>query len=287
MKTSASTLELNGRKISYRRVGDGLRKVLFFHGFPGSSAQVLPFLDSAKDLNLEVICLDRPGYNQTSAQSENQFQQTVTDAMAVMQNLNWKSCEVISVSGGTPFLFSFVQAFPHFVSRVTVVSGLGPIARAEFASSVSFKTKCALKLLPHLPGSVFQKILPSSGKAKKSAFNPVRFFLPASRADLKAMQNTSLQNILMQALQEAFMQSGHGPQRDAGAYLSKWSTSLPQFTGPITIWHGTEDMILSPTMAETMAKSLPQAKLNLIAGEGHYSLAFNRIHEMLAYPTTT
>ena len=62
-------MHLGARTVSYRLRGSGSRRVLFFHGFFGSSAQI-DFFDSVlADLDLQVLALDRPGYGESSAKT--------------------------------------------------------------------------------------------------------------------------------------------------------------------------------------------------------------------------
>ena len=74
---------------------------------------------------------------------------------------------------------------------------------------------------------------------------------------------------------------GMGLSGDAVAYQSHWKVSLGSFQGPVQIWHGKEDLNLPPKIGEAMAGLLPQSKLHMIEGEGHYSLIIRRIADIL------
>lgn len=276
-------LPIDGKVVCFRRLGHGRRKILFFHGFPGSSSQIMMFANQIERFDLEVLCIDRPGYNETQIRFGNQFHQVSEDAHAVMKHLGWTSCEVWSVSGGTPFLFAFAQAHSEVLAGLTVISGLGPVARSEYAKGVSRQSKWALALLPYIPGVVFRRIIPKKQMGRGSRLNPLAFFLPLSTQDQETVLDPVVQKVLWVAFTEAFRQEGRGPRRDAQAYLIKWSTDVPQYKGPITIWHGLEDQILAPEMAEEFSKSFPQSKLFLVPNEGHYSLATTRIEDILRF----
>ncbi len=240
------------------------------------------FANQLENFDLEVVCIDRPGYNETEVRLNNQFHQVTEDALAVIRHLGWSSCEVWSVSGGTPFLFTFAQTHPEVITRLTVISGLGPVARREYANGVNRQSKIALSLLPFIPGTVFRQVIPKKQMGRGSRWNPLVYFLPLSTPDRDAVQDLAVQNVLWVAFTEAFRQEGAGPRRDARAYMLKWSTEVPQYRGPVAIWHGLEDRILAPEMAKGFSRSLPQSKLFLVPNEGHYSLATKRIEEILA-----
>jgi pimeloyl-ACP methyl ester carboxylesterase len=69
--------DLKNHKVSYRKIGNGPRKILFFHGFPGSSSQIRLFESSLSLHSIEVLCFDRPCYNQTSFLSTDMMQETL------------------------------------------------------------------------------------------------------------------------------------------------------------------------------------------------------------------
>jgi pimeloyl-ACP methyl ester carboxylesterase len=285
---SVEVKQINGKNISFRRVGSGKRKILFFHGFPGSSSQVEPFRDQEKAFDLEVICMDRPGYHKTELTEGRQFDQATKAMKSLLDSYGWQSCEVISVSGGTPFLFYFTQAYPQFVSSVTVISGLGPIGNKEFQKFLGWKARFSLNLMQKLPGAVLESILPKYDPkptvGAEPKFNLIRYLLPGSPADAKAMLDLNTQEVLGRVLHEAFMQRGAGPKRDAAEYLKPWSLDLNGYAGPIKIWHGDEDQILPLKMAEQMARLIPRAQLNVLNNEGHYSLIIKRMENILRHP---
>ena len=280
--TPAEILKVDGKTLSFRRFGNGKRKILFFHGFPGSSAQSIPFRAFAESFDFEVISVDRPGYNQSELTHRGQFEQATMATWGLLKIFGWTSCEVISVSGGTPFLFSFVQAFPDFVSRISIISGLAPLVTNDFQDLIGYKTIIILRLLPNIPGAMMKRILPKSeaNQAPQRA-GLIQKLLPSSAADRIALQKPFIQNMLGQSLREAFLQDGIGPRRDAKVYLTPWSLKVSNFKGPIDIWHGSEDLVLPPPIAKRMAKSLMDSRLHIIEGEGHYSLAIDYIEEIL------
>lgn len=147
--SKANLLQQQDRTISYRKLGKGSRKILFFHGFPGSSAQIFPFQEFAESLDLEVLCLDRPGYNQTSPGNPEPFKQSNLDILTLTQELKWKQFEVISVSGGTPYLFSFLKDHSALASKVSIISGLGPICLPPIQENTSHKSTSIFIFLAH------------------------------------------------------------------------------------------------------------------------------------------
>lgn len=271
--THSSQFQIHNRRISYRRLGQGNRKILFFHGFPGSSAQVFPFQKHLDAFDLEVICIDRPGYSGTSLGTTEPFEQATEDAFLLLQELKWENFEAVSVSGGTPYLFSLLKKYSSLVHRVSIISGLGPIAHPEFRKILPSTSLLSLCLLPVTPEILFQWL----------TRNPklIRLFLKPAPSDLAVLKKIENVKILETALHEAFIQNGVGPKQDAKAFLNPWAIDSNQYPNDFQIWHGQEDQIIPVKMAKQLAKAIPQSKLNIIANEGHYSLAFNFIDKIL------
>lgn len=283
----ATLIQSDGMSISYRRVrageGKGARRILFFHGFPGSCAQIGPFQKVASEFDLDVVAMDRPGYNQTSTSAGDQREQVNRSTLGLMKHLGWSCCEAISVSGGTPFLLSLVRENPSLVSSFSIVCGLGPVANADFRDVMRPKALLAMKLLPNIPGGLIQKVLPDPSKPRNLAkFQLLRFFLPVSSADTRVVTDPWSSGVLLQGLHEAFLQKGKGPAQDARSYLTEQNIDLKGYPGGIDIWQGDDDHIVPPEMAHRLAKAIPQAKLHIVPGEGHYSLPFHRIADVLA-----
>ncbi|MCK6599115.1 MAG: alpha/beta hydrolase [Bdellovibrionaceae bacterium] len=271
--THSSQFQIHDRRISYRRLGQGSRKILFFHGFPGSSAQALPFQKYLDEFDLEVVCIDRPGYSQTVLGLIEPFEQATEDIFLLLNELKWKNFEAVSVSGGTPYLFSILKKYSSLVHRVSIISGLGPIAQPDFREILPSTSLLSLFLLPLTPEILFQWL------TKKPKL--IRLFLKPAPSDLAVLKKIENVKILETALHEAFMQNGVGPKQDAKAFLSPWTIDSRIYPNDFQIWHGQEDQIIPVKMAKKLAKTIPQAKLNIIPNEGHYSLAFNFIDNIL------
>lgn len=277
---ASQTITIDGLSVSYRRVGNGSRKVLFFHGFPGSSVQIELFRSVLEEYDLEVLCFDRPGYGDTDYTREPQHQLTAKIAKGMLSHLGWTICEVMSVSGGTPFLFSFVRTYPELASRVTVVSGLGPFSSKGFKGIMKRKSKWALKLLPLVPDRWLSVVkLMSIPKRTKM----MRRFLPTSKPDQEFMNHPEARSVIVRGLNEALMQNGRGPKRDARTFNSKWNANLGRYAGRVDIWHGSEDHILPAEMAERMSAAIEGSQLTVVPGEGHYSLVVKNVAKILAF----
>jgi pimeloyl-ACP methyl ester carboxylesterase len=273
---------VGGATLSYRRVGGGARKILFYHGFPGSSLQVDLFRPFAESHGLDVICLDRPGFGQTQVAAGPQLELATEYSRRLVEREGWTGCEVFAVSGGAPFGLDFARRNPGLVRSTVVLSGLGPLAIPEFARLLSRRALFALRAFGYVPGHWIGAAVTGtarSGLAMDMAL--MRFFLPASAPDELVIGDAAIGKALFVAKQEAFSQRGLGPRRDAAAFLSPWGWEPEQFSGRVAFWHGLEDSVISAEMSRRLAARIPGARFHGMADEGHFSLSIRRIGEIL------
>ncbi len=270
-------------QVSYRLIGDGPRKILFFHGFPGSSAQIHLFISSLDQHKSQVICFDRPGYNMTLREPVDMLQDTLQIGNEIIQCYNWVKFEVVAVSGGTPYAISFAQAYPNFVSGVRIICGLGYLRIPEIKKYFRGTKIFSLRFLRFIPGAFIKYIMvPKSGKNSNQRSRLFEFFYPTSPSDRKIIEERNLGGTLSSVLKEAVVQNARGPIADTKVFLSFWGADLKNFKVPIHFWHGDEDRVISYKVSEIMTKLIPRASFTLVPEEGHLSLPVKRTSDILS-----
>jgi pimeloyl-ACP methyl ester carboxylesterase len=271
--------------VSYRLLGTGSRKLLFFHGFPGSSSQISLFNSNFKNLDLQVLCFDRPGYNQTDIKSKDSLKDTIQISKELMQQLQWPQAEVIALSGGTPYGIALALQYPQLIKAVRVVCGLGYLRNPQIKKYFSFFSLTSMHLLPFVPGRLLQKIIvPTKRTQSKKRSQVFEFFYPTSKSDQETIQARNLGENLDFALVEAMNLLGRGPKLDTKAFFSNWGQEIDQLKVPIHFWHGDEDLVISMNVSIIMSKLIPHAHFTAVPGEGHISLPTRKLGEILAQP---
>ncbi len=276
-------IELSQGPVSYRVIGTGARKILFYHGFPCSSSQVALFTSALKNNDVQILCFDRPGYNKTTWSTQDMLAQTVKISDEITSALQWTNFEVATVSGGTPYGITFASQFPNEVSCVRVICGLGflqnPLVKIHFKKTQLF----SLNYLRLVPGALLKQIL-NRPKSIKLSRNPVfEFFYPTSASDRAVISGRTLGDALNFTLMEAVAQNAAGPIADSEVFLSDWGKNIASFKVPIHFWHGDEDLVIPYKVSEIMASLIPGAGFTLVPKEGHVSLPMKHAGEILAY----
>ena len=276
-------IELSQGPVSYRVIGNGARKIIFYHGFPGSSSQVAMFASAAKTLDVQILCFDRPGYNKTLWSTTDMLSQTVKISDEITTALNWTKLEVVTVSGGTPYGIMFAVNFPDKVTGVRVICGLGYLQNASVKKYFKNTQLFSLNYLRLVPGALLKQIL-NRPKSIKTQRNPVfEFFYPTSSSDRNVISKRNLDDALNFTLIEAVAQNAAGPLADSRVFLSDWGKDLENFKVPIHFWHGGDDLVIPFKVSEMMASLIPHAGFTLVPGEGHVSLPVNRATEILNF----
>ncbi|AGH95443.1 alpha/beta fold hydrolase [Pseudobdellovibrio exovorus] len=272
--------------VSYRSVGSGPRKVLFFHGFPGSSSQIKIFEHFANQRGIHALCFDRPGYHKTTIKTDHMLHVCLEISKELTAQYDWQQFEVVTVSGGTPYGLSLAQHLPQKITSVRVICGLGDLAIKEVQKAFPKSSYAALKLLPFIQkdllNSAFQLTLALQNPNKRSPI--MQLFFPTSAADDKCLKETDAIGSLQLNLKEALEQKGLGPIQDARVFLSHWSQNFQDFAMPISFWHGDEDVIVPDAVSQLMSKRIKNSKLFLLPQEGHLSLPIMRAEEIMLKP---
>ena len=111
-------------------------------------------------------------------------------------------------------------------------------------------------------------------------FDPRKVLDGASTEKDRACLTPGLRDALIAAWREGLRQGVAGAASDARIYAAPWGFDLAAITVPVTIWHGSADIVVP---AETLVAyaELPAERI-VLPGEGHYSLALARSAEVIA-----
>lgn len=248
------------------------RPVVFFHGFPGSHIQselLKPWLES---LHLRVLAFDRPGYGQ-SAPLEGGLKALAQSLDQELAQRGLSDVYLLGVSGGNPAAVSMAAHLGSRALGLACVCGLAPFPEAT--STFSSGQAKSLNLVRRMPESLLRLVLGTLVKASSAeALFEQRAKLLDS-VDQKALSDPKLKSLLLTSIEQARQQGSKGLVFDLKSYTSAWPVAWSKVTCPVSIWHGEQDLLLSPKMAQFLHQKLPQSKLNLVPDEGHYSLPIN------------
>ncbi len=262
----------DGRQLGYAEFGaeEGL-PVLALHGTPGSRLMFALADEAARHRDLRVISPDRAGYGLTAFKSRKSLAETVDDVRALIDALGLERFAVLGVSGGGPHAIAVAAAMPERVALLALVSPMGPIA--------DLRGKIRLGRLHKL---LFTR-LGRSPQARASFFWTVRNlvrFAPDVAYRILAQRVTASDRLLIAraevranlraALREGLTPGISGALQDLRLFCDPWRINLEKIDVPAMLWQGSDDTIVPPDAAYALARMLPDCRLEVARGAGHY-----------------
>jgi len=134
----------DGRQLAYAEHGDlNAPAVIYFHSLPGSRLERPDILSPIK--NIRLICVDRPGYGESSLQENRTLLNWADDIVELADALALETFSIIGFSGGGPHALACAYKIPQRLKNVVVCN-----------SSVSLNADVPGKALPAQLKSLYE-----------------------------------------------------------------------------------------------------------------------------------
>jgi pimeloyl-ACP methyl ester carboxylesterase len=271
-EAAEQTLTLpNGRKLSYAEYGDPLGQPgFYFHGHPGSRLEAELAHKPALERGLRIIAIDRPGYGRSDFQPNRRILDWPGDVAAAADALGIDTFAVLGASGGGPYALACGFALARRVTRVGVVSGVGPYNLPHATDGMRWQNRLGFQLGARWPWLASLIMRSMSRQVRRSPERTVDAVAAAmSGADAEAVQRPDVRTLLAADLKEAFRQGHRGPALDVVLLGRPWGFALEAIGVPVLLWQGEADVLVPPGMARLMAQRIPNCRAQFFPGEGH------------------
>lgn len=276
----------DGRRLRFAVSGpDNGRALLFHHGTPGSAYQLQHVVDAVHARGWRLVTLSRPGCPGSSRRPGRSVADVVPDTVAVLDALGVERLLVAGVSGGGPHALACAALMPGRVDAVLAICSLAPYG----ADGLDFLAGMG-------EANVKDFGLTIQGE---SALRPhLSEKLPSLRAATPAQTVESLSSVLP-AVDRACLTAGLGAQLaaslasaasgtvdgwvdDALAFTRPWGFELEAIAVPVSLWHGSADLMVPFAHGRWLSRHLPDVRAHLEQGEGHLSINVGSIDRMMA-----
>jgi pimeloyl-ACP methyl ester carboxylesterase len=273
----------DGRRLCYAEYGHSKGKpIIVFHGLPGSRLQRHPDESIAVQAGARTIHFERPGFGCSDPQPGRGLVHWVRDVMTGTELLGLDRFAIAGISGGGPYALACAAFLGHRITRVAIVSGVGPSGSMS-DRSMHLTARLGFALAARAPWLLRGGVAAS---AKFATAHPERYLDITSSSmaprDRAILARPEVREMFAEDLREAFRQGTRGLLDDLGLIARPWQLPLAAATCPIAIWQGKEDTVVPASAAQRLADLLPGATLNLHAGEGHL-LMLDRWPEILGW----
>jgi pimeloyl-ACP methyl ester carboxylesterase len=263
-----------GRKLEVQEYGDPAgHPAFFFHGLIGSHHQASYVADQARRHGLRIIAPNRPGVGRSEFVRRSSPLDAVADVEAITAALQLDEFSVIGISGGAPYALASLARLGRRVRTATVISGMGPMRLAGALRGMDSRRRLFLEAgsrSPHLARRAFRTA------ADRFRADPDRFLdaliATWSLPDRQLFRRREVFDLFLRDLHQVFT-DGIGPvglAQELMIYRNYGFSpgDLPAYAR-VTLWHGTADTIVPPSMTWRMLNALPNAEAHFVPG-GHF-----------------
>jgi pimeloyl-ACP methyl ester carboxylesterase len=282
----------DGRRIGYAEYGDpdGL-PVIALHGTPGSRFMFAPTDEAARARGLLLIAPERPGYGFSDAYHFDTLAETASDVESLADALHFDRFALIGVSGGGPYAVAAAALLKERILRLGLIGPVGPIA------------ECGKHIrMSHLHRLIFTKMAPSH-RASGVLFVTLRTLLDwapgvvyhmlmqrVTATDRDILHRADVRANLQMAVREGLRTGIEGALQDLRLYCGPWNLPLAEIDVPALVWQGSDDTIVPADAAYHLVGALPNCRLEVIEGAGHYWVfgGFDRVLDAVreAWPSS-
>ncbi|MGA2873337.1 MAG: alpha/beta fold hydrolase [Candidatus Dormibacteria bacterium] len=269
---------LEDRTVRVRTTGDPSGfPVMYFHGTPGSRLDLAFGDELIAATGVRLVSFDRPGYGGSSP-SPFGLVSVARDALIIADQLGLARFATLGDSGGGPFAIATAAVGGERVTRIGVASGAGPFQEVPGAiEGLSEIDSRAVGLLPTNPAeaaatftSSLEPILAAmnqGGDALRAAFEPL-----LSARDRVLFADPVVGRYQIASLREGLRQGVSGWGWDNVAYVGRWEIEVATVQTPALLWYGDEDLMAPLAHGRWLDEHLPNSRLVIRAGEGHFGL---------------
>ena len=272
----------DGRRIGYAEYGDPEgATVLAIHGTPGSRLMFALTDKAACERGLRIFAPERPGYGLSDFRRKDGLVEAAEDLRCSPMLLGLRRFALIGVSGGGPYAVAAAASMAERVALLALISPVGPIA------------ECRGKIrMSKLHRFIFTKIgrsRPSVASFFWSLRHVVRYapdlayrglMQRVAPADRSVLLRGEVKANLQTALREGLRPGIAGARQDLRLFCAPWGLKLEEIDVPSVIWQGSDDTIVPPGAAYHLAETLPNCRLDVVQGGGHYWV-FGEFHRVL------
>lgn len=265
----------DGRQLAYLEVGDPRGPlVLHNHGGPSSRLEARLLADSAATNGLRLVCVDRPGMGQSSAQKTRTYAGWADDLVTVADALGQQEFGVTGWSEGGPWALAAAAYIDP--ARLRHVSSIAPGSYGAFGDNSAAKY---LSKIDALGGTLALRFKPAfrlmyaalglTAKRLRTSFvKQIRHNI--SDYDRQLLLKPKIGQGFADSCAECFAHGSEGLVRDAELLYRRWAFDVKQIERPVHMWQGLDDRLVPDPINKAVADAMPGAVWHPVEGAGHF-----------------
>jgi pimeloyl-ACP methyl ester carboxylesterase len=272
----------DGRRLGYAQYGRPAGEPIFyFHGHPGSRLEGRFAHSAAAAAGYLVIALDRPGLGLSDALPGRALTDWPADVAEAADKLGFSRFCVAGASGGGPYALACAWRLPGRVSRVAVISGVGPYQVRGITRGMRWQNRVGFQFgsrWPALAGVLMKSMRRSVIDQPERTIDALARAM--SPADAAIVRRPEVRAVLIADLVEAFRRGSDGATHDMVLLGRPWGFSLGEIEPEVYLWQGEADTLVPPATGRYLAQQIPRCRATMLPGEGHL-LIIDRMADLI------
>lgn len=241
--------------------------MLYFHGLPGSAAELTSFGPAT---GARAGCFHVVERGELSAESpvEAHFARL---ADRIAERYPDEQLVLVGFSLGAAAALRVATHLAARVQRIDLVAPAGPLALGDFLGGMAGASvfRAALAGRAHLATLTWAQAQVARFAAEQMA---AKLMAKARGEDRALAADPQFIAGFAQSLRTSLLDRRAAYAAEILAYVCDWSGELAKVHQPVAIWQGSEDDWTPPAMARAMAKALPNCSgITLLPGHSHFS----------------
>jgi pimeloyl-ACP methyl ester carboxylesterase len=258
--------------------------IIYFHGWPSSRLEPCAMRQVCIEMGFRMIAPDRPGFGLSDFHPGRRLLDFTDDVLQLADHLHLKRFVVLGISGGGPYAAACAARLAERLSAALLVCSMGPADAPDATKGMVAVNRWLLATARHYP-RLAERIAGFClwaiwGKGQQALPKQIEAQLPPS--DRKALASEELRQCLTASSVEALRGGTRAAAADGLLYGRPWGFSLSEIRAPVFLWHGERDVIVPPSMGHYLAAAIPGCVAQFPLDDGHFSLPFTRLREILA-----
>jgi pimeloyl-ACP methyl ester carboxylesterase len=178
---------------------------------------------------------------------------------------------VAGVSGGGPFAVACAAWLRDRISRLALVSSVGPPGSMNGPTRMLAPARLAFALARHASWTL---TVPLALFARLAVAWPQAFIAQVARdlggEDCTILGDQNVRRMLTRDLREAFRQGSGAMLTDLVLLASDWDVPFSDVHASCALWHGERDRLVPASASICLARQIPGSRLRLLPGAGHF-----------------
>lgn len=223
---------------------------------------------------LRLLCVDRPGIGQSSAQQPRSFSSWADDLTSIANSLDYQEFGVTGWSEGGPWALAAAAYIDS--SRLRHVSSIAGGSYGAFGDNWANEHLSKIDAmggflaLHFKPGfELMYKALALTAEHFRATYFK-QLLQTANEYDRQILLRPGFQELFCEASAECFAQGSGGLVRDAELLYKNWDFDVSRIHRRVHLWQGLDDRLVPDFINKQVSERMPGAVWHPVNEAGHF-----------------